>query len=74
MIQIRNVPDGLHRQLKSRAAMQGTSLSGYLLGEIQGIASKPTLAELTERLKSDEPVDLGGRTAAEWVRAGRPAD
>ena len=30
-IQIRNVPEALHRKLKSRAALEGKSLSGYLL-------------------------------------------
>ncbi len=50
MIQLRNVPDGLHRGLKARAAMAGMSLSDYLLSEIREIAEKPTLAELRERL------------------------
>jgi len=50
MIQLRNVPEGLHRSLKSRAALAGMSLSDYLLAEIKESASKPTLAELRERL------------------------
>ena len=50
MIQIRNVPEGLHRKLKSRAALEGFSLSGYLLKEIEQIASRPTLQEVVERL------------------------
>ncbi len=50
MIQIRNVPDVLHRQLKSRAALAGMSLSDYLLGELRQIAERPTLAELRARL------------------------
>jgi len=50
MIQIRNVPDELHRQLKSRAALGGMSLSDYLLREIQQIAERPTLEELRARL------------------------
>jgi hypothetical protein len=50
MIQIRNVPDALHRQLKSRAAMAGMSLSDYLLGEIRRVAERPTLDELRARL------------------------
>ena len=51
MIQIRNVPDALHRQLKSRAALAGMSLSDYLLGEIRQVAQRPTLDELRGRLK-----------------------
>ncbi len=45
MIQIRHVPDALHRKLKMRAAMQGTSLSEYLMKEIELIADQPTLQE-----------------------------
>ena len=65
MIQIRNVPPALHRQLKSRAALAGMSLSDYLLGEIREIADKPSLAEMAERLRQREaaspresPIDI----------------
>jgi hypothetical protein len=51
MIQIRNVPDNLHRRLKSRAALAGMSLSGYLLSEIREVAERPTLDELRHRLQ-----------------------
>ena len=50
MIQVRNVPDSLHRGLKARAAMAGMSLSDYLLKELREIAERPTLAEFRERL------------------------
>jgi plasmid stability protein len=56
MIQIRNVPDGLHRRLKSRASLEGLSLSGYLLREIDQVASRPTLQELAARLAKRTPV------------------
>jgi len=56
MIQVRNVPDSLHRALKARAAMAGMSLSDYLLAEIREIAEKPTLVELRERLHARKPV------------------
>jgi plasmid stability protein len=55
MIQLRNVPDALHRNLKSRAAMAGMSLSDYLLTEIREIAERPTLSELRERLHQRQP-------------------
>jgi antitoxin FitA len=58
MIQIRNVPDDLHRKLKVRAAERGTSLSEYLLAEVEEIADRPTLSELMERLAVEEPVDV----------------
>ena len=50
MIQLRHVPDDLHRKLKARAALAGMSLSDYLLREIQDIAERPTIAELRARL------------------------
>lgn len=56
MIQLRNVPDALHRRLKARAAMAGMSLSDYLIGEIKEIAERPTLADLRERLHQRKPV------------------
>jgi plasmid stability protein len=63
MIQVRNVPDALHRGLKARAAMAGMSLSDYLLTEIKEIAEKPTLAELRQRLHTRKPVSAPIDTA-----------
>lgn len=70
MIQIRNVPDALHRKLKARAAMAGMSLSDYLLSEMRQIAEVPTLAEFRERLSKLEPVTARIDTAR-IVREGR---
>ena len=56
MIQVRNVPDALHRGLKARAAMAGMSLSDYLLAELKEIAERPTLLELRQRLHRHRPV------------------
>lgn len=50
MIQLRHVPDELHRKLKARAALEGLSLSDYLLREVRRVAEQPTLAELRHRL------------------------
>ena len=58
MIQIRNVPDPLHRLMKSRAALAGMSLSDYLLSEIRQIAERPTLDELRSRLERQPQVSL----------------
>jgi antitoxin FitA len=58
MIQIRNVPDDFHRKLKVRAAERGTSLSEYLLAEVEEIADKPTLSELMERLGAERSVEV----------------
>jgi plasmid stability protein len=72
MIQLRNVPDALHRSLKARAAMAGMSLSDYLIGEIKEIADRPTLAELRDRLHTHKPVPLPLDTAR-LVREEREA-
>ena len=73
MIQLRNVPDALHRTLKARAAMAGMSLSDYLLGEIREIAERPTLMEFRERLQKRESVSASLDTArlVQEERAGR---
>ena len=57
MIQLRNVPDDLHRKLKARAAQEGVSLSDYLLAEIKKTAERPTLSELRKRLHGRTPVE-----------------
>ncbi len=57
MIQIRNVPDDVHREFKARAALAGMSLSDYLLGELRQVAERPTLAEMRARLASRPPID-----------------
>ena len=71
MIQLRHVPDSLHRSLKARAALAGMSLSDYLLREIKEIAERPTLAELRERLHQRKPV--GDLDTARWVQMEREA-
>jgi plasmid stability protein len=70
MIQIRNVPDALHRRLKARAAMAGMSLSDYLLAEIRRAAERPTLAELRARIAARGTV-TPVPSPAEAVRAER---
>lgn len=70
MIQIRNVPDDLHRRLKSRAALAGMSLSDYLLGQIREIAERPTFEELRARLASRPPVTLS-ESPADIIREHR---
>ena len=58
MIQIRNVPDELHRTLKVSAAQMGMTLSDYLLSEIDQVAAKPTMKEWLERVAKLEPVEV----------------
>lgn len=70
MVQIRNVPDALHRRLKSRAALAGMSLSDYLLSELRQVAERPTLDELRARLHSRPETNLSV-SPADAVRAER---
>ena len=70
MVQIRNVPSDLHRELKSRAALEGMSLSDYLLRELRHALDRPTLDEIRKRLSSRQPVRLRPAPSAA-VRAER---
>jgi len=65
MIQVRNVPEALHRKLKARAAVAGQSLSDYLLAELERIAARPTREEMLARIHGRTRVRL--RTAAATV-------
>lgn len=71
MLQVRNVPESLHRKLKSRAALEGISLSDYVLRELKRVASYPTREELMARLAALPPVDMAGVDVAELIREGR---
>jgi plasmid stability protein len=70
MVQIRDVPEALHRRLEARAASAGLSLSDYLLGEIRQLAERPTMEELRERLHSRAETTLSV-PPSEAVRAER---
>ena len=73
MIQIRNVPDALHRELKARAALAGRSLSDHLRTELERLVARPTLAAFLDRVR--ERTAAATRTPpAEAVRRerGRP--
>ena len=70
MIQLRHVPDALHRKLKARAALEGVSLSEYLVAQIRQIAERPTLTEIRQRLEQRAPADLK-TTPADAVREER---
>ena len=59
MIQIRHVPDAVHRKLKARAAIEGMSLSDYLMLEINEIANLPTMDDWLDEVATHQPVKLG---------------
>jgi plasmid stability protein len=69
MLQIRNVPDDLHRSLKERAAREGTTMSELVLRELPRIANKPSPEQVLARIRSRTPVT--GASAAELIRAER---
>jgi plasmid stability protein len=71
-IQLPHLPEDLHRKLKSRAALQGLSLSDYLLREVRRISERPTLAALRSRIARRSSVSPGESPAAA-VRAERGA-
>jgi len=70
MIQIRHVPDALHRQLKQRAAGAGMNLSDFLRRELEQIAAQPSWDEIMERLEALEPI-RSDESVADAVRAER---
>jgi hypothetical protein len=55
MIQLRHVPDALHRRLKARAALSGLPLSDFLIREVRKIAEHPSAEEMAERLRQRSP-------------------
>jgi antitoxin FitA len=71
MIQIRNVPDELHRDLKIRAAKEGISMSELILRDLPRIAHRPTLADIQERIRRRGPIAGFEGTGADLVREGR---
>ena len=73
-IQIRNVPDEVHRRFQARAALAGQSLQEYMLGRLIAEASAPTVAELIAEVERDLRIDpdaFAGASAAGVVREDR---
>jgi plasmid stability protein len=57
MIQLRHVPDAVHRKLKARAAMKGMSLSDYLVREVTQLTEQPTIQEVLSEIRKLSPVE-----------------
>jgi plasmid stability protein len=70
MIQVRNVPERLHRKLKARAAEQGVSLSDFILHELERVSETISVAELVARARSITRPDFDP-SPAELIRADR---
>jgi plasmid stability protein len=59
LLQVRDLPEDVHRTLKARAAASGTSLSEYVRGLLARAAARPTAHELARRIEARGPVRLG---------------
>ncbi|MFW6010380.1 MAG: FitA-like ribbon-helix-helix domain-containing protein [Gemmatimonadota bacterium] len=59
MIQVRNVPESLHRELVERARARGQSLTAYIQEILEREVARPPAREVFDRLRGREPVDLG---------------
>jgi hypothetical protein len=70
MIQVRNVPDRLHRELSRRAKARGQTLTHYIQDLLEREASRPPAEELFERVDARAPVGLG-RPAADFIHEER---
>jgi plasmid stability protein len=71
LIQIRDVPEDVHRILKSRAALKGQTLSDYLREELSTLAGRPTPEEIWERIKARPAIP--GVSGAGLIREQRDA-
>jgi plasmid stability protein len=69
MVQVRNVPDDVHRKLKERAAREGTTLSDLIRREMERMANRPSPEELAARIRQRTPVP--GPPAADVIREER---
>ena len=72
MIQIRNVPDDIHRKAKARAALAGMTMSEYILQELRKVLERPTRDELLVRIAELPPIEVAPG-AADMVREERDA-
>jgi hypothetical protein len=72
-IQVRNVPDDVHRELRTRAASAGVSLSDFALAELERVARRPPVADLLARAR-DRSGGAEAGAIVEAVRSGRDRD
>ena len=71
MLQVRNVPDDVHAELRRRAQAAGVSLSEYLLRELERIAARPPIEEVLARSASRR-LDMSMAEVVETIRTERP--
>lgn len=71
MIQIRNVPDDVHRTLKVRAAEEGLSLSDYIKRDLEELSKQMTIEEIFARARARGPSGITTDEIVEGIRASR---
>lgn len=71
MIQIRNVPDDVHRTLKIRAAGEGISLSDYIKRDLEELAKQLTIEDVFARARARGPSGITTEEIVEGIRASR---
>jgi plasmid stability protein len=71
MIQVRNVPDKVHRTLKARAASAGMSLSDYIKRDLVQSASAPSMEEIDARIRARGPSRVRAQTIVSALREVR---
>ena len=70
MIQIRNVPDDLHRNIKAKAAAKGKTMAHFLVEMVQEILRRPDIEALIQRVRN-RPIDKSGFDATAFIRGER---
>lgn len=71
MIQVRNVPDEMHRALKASAAAEGLSLSDYIKRELGGVTAKASLEEIDARIRARGPSGVKRESIVRILRESR---
>jgi plasmid stability protein len=73
MIQVRNVPEMVHRTLKMRAAAAGLSLSDYVKRDLEEAAARPSIEEIDARVAARGRSRLRTDTVVSALREVRDA-
>jgi len=71
MIQIRNVPDDVHRTLKMRAAAEGISLSDYVKRDLEELAKQATIEDIFASARARGPSGITTEEIVAGIRASR---
>lgn len=70
MLQVRNIPDRLHRELRRRAKARNQSLTDFVQSILEREMARPPSEEVFDRIEREEPVELD-ISVAEILRSER---